>query len=394
MRLVDDLPGTADVVVIGGGIVGAATSFHATRAGLTVLLAEKRPALSTLTTAAAAGGFRLQLDNEEELGLIRESVELFLRFEEVTGQREHSPGVRQHGYLWVTTDPERAALHAPLVQAQRSWGLSDVELLTGDEARKAFPYLAPEVVGARFRQADGLLDARGAALGLAAGSGADVALDCEVTGFLVRGERCVGVETARGRVEAGAVVIAGGPLSGLAASAAGVELPVETVPRQKLVMPEVPEVPRDAPMTIDEDTAAHWRPAMSGAFLLHTDPATPATPPTEQVPIDHGFAFALLDPRSPVSVARVAPFWRHVWDRGGASWMLQAGQYTMTPDRRPLIGPIGPEGLHVNTGYSGHGVMGGPAGSRHLVDLITGKAEGNPFAPDRAFDDRPRLDPL
>lgn len=394
IRTVDDLPTTADVVVIGGGIVGAATAFHASRAGLRVLLAEKRPALSTLTTAAAAGGFRLQLDNREELELIRESVELFLDFEEATGQREHDPRVRQQGYLWVTTDPERAAAHPPLVEAHRAWGLDDVELLTGDEARRRFPYLAPEVLSARFRQADGLLDPRGAALGLAVGSKADVALACEVTGFLVRGERCVGVETSRGRVEAGSVVIAGGPLSGLAASAAGVRLPIETVARQKLIVPEVPEVPQDAPMTIDEDTAAHWRPALAGAFLLHTDPATPATSPTEHVPIDHDFAFALLDPASPVSVARVAPFWTDVWERGGPTWMLQAGQYAMTPDRRPLLGPIGPEGLFVNTGYSGHGVMGGPAGSRHLVDVLTGKAQDNPFAPDRTFGERPRLDPL
>jgi sarcosine oxidase subunit beta len=180
------------------------------------------------------------------------------------------------------------------------------------------------------------------------------------------------------------------------AAAADIELPIETVRRQKLVMPEVPEVPADAPMVIDDDTGAHWRPALAGAFLLFTDPTTPPGPPAEEVPTDSGFAFQLLDPESPQAVARITPFWREVWERGSAPWMLQAGQYTMTPDRRPLIGPTAIEGFYVNTGYSGRGVMGGPAGSRHLVDVVTGKIapQDNPFRLDREFAKRPRLDPL
>jgi glycine/D-amino acid oxidase-like deaminating enzyme len=89
----------------------------------------------------------------------------------------------------------------------------------------------------------------------------------------------------------------------------------------------------------------------------------------------------------------VVPFWRDVWDRGSVHWLLQAGQYAVTPDHRPLIGSTEIEGLWVNTGYSGHGIMLGPAGSRHLVDLIAGKAESNPFALDRSFEERepPRL---
>jgi sarcosine oxidase subunit beta len=88
-----------------------------------------------------------------------------------------------------------------------------------------------------------------------------------------------------------------------------------------------------------------------------------------------------------VSVARVAPFWKAVWERGVATWLMHSGQYTMTPDHRPLIGPLGPDGLWINTGYSGHGIMGGPAGSRRLVDVLTGTAPNsdNPFSPDRDF---------
>ena len=70
-------PARAELVVIGGGVVGAATAFHASRAGLRPLIVEARPQLCTLTTPVAAGAFRLQFDDREELELVRESVELF-----------------------------------------------------------------------------------------------------------------------------------------------------------------------------------------------------------------------------------------------------------------------------------------------------------------------------
>src|SRR5207247_10148002 len=96
----------------------------------------------------------------------------------------------------------------------------------------------------------------------------------------------------------------------------------------------------------------------------------------------------LLETATPSIYARILPFVRVVWDLGTAHWLLQAVHYTMTPDNRPLIGQLLIEGLWVNTGYSGHGIMLGPAGGRLLVDLLTGKADENPFAPGRAFERR------
>lgn len=391
-----DLPRTADLVIIGGGIAGAATAFHAALAGMRPLILERRPAVCTFTTAVAAGGFRLQLDDEEEFRLISESVQLFLNFEEATGQREYGPDARQQGYLWATTEEERADVQRRLVDVQRGWGLTDVEVLDGGEARRRFPFLGPEVIQARFRGGDGLIDPKGLTLGLAAASGAPVVAGCEVTGFRLEGDRLAAVETSRGAVGTEAAVIAAGPFSGVVSQAAGIDLPVSTVIRQKLVMPDVPAVPPEAPMTIDDDSGVHWRPALGGASLLFTDPATPPTEPMEEVPTDARFAFRLLDPESPVSAARVVPFWREVWERGIAPWLLQAGQYTETSDRRPLVGSTAVEGLYVNGGYGGRGVMGSPAGSRILVDLITEKlsASDNPYRLDRSFDERPRLDPL
>ncbi|MQB01137.1 MAG: FAD-dependent oxidoreductase [Actinobacteria bacterium] len=390
VRFVDRPPSSVDVCIVGGGVVGAATAFYAARAGLRPVIVEKRPALATLTTAASTGAFRLQFDNKEELDLISESVELFFNFQDGTGQSEHDLGLRPQGYLWLTTDEERARRQKELVALQHSWGLTDVELLEGDEVRERWPYVGHDVVQARFRAADGFLDPKALTYGMAVGSRAEVLAGTEATGFLRSGDRVTGVSTTRGDLSAGLTVIACGPLSGVVAGHAGVELPVETVARHKVVMAEVPEVPSHAPMTIDDDTGAHWRPALAGAYLLYTDPATPPSEPVDNVVPDHGLAFDLLKPEGPVSVSRVAPFWRRVWERGTAHWTMQSGHYTMTPDHRPLLGPLGPEGLFVNSGYSGHGIMGSAAGSRHLIDVVTGAIAGpdNTFRPDRAFEPR------
>jgi sarcosine oxidase subunit beta len=267
--------------------------------------------------------------------------------------------------------------------------LTDVELLSGDEARRRFPYLAPDVVNARFRQGDGWLEPRRLALELARESHVAFRTGVAVTGFRRRVDRVVGVETTSGPVEADVVMIAAGPLSGSVAKLAGLELPLATVRRQKLIIPDVPQVPVNAPMTIEFETGAHWRPAGNGAHALWTSPA-PAEPPLEEVPTSASFAFGLLDPSSDHALARIVPFWREVWSSSRLQWWLQAGQYTYTPDRRPLLGPTAIEGLAVNTGYSGHGIMGSIGGSRRAVDAITGSLPSgqNPFRPDRVIQAR------
>src|SRR5215467_984342 len=117
LRLVDDLPATADVVVIGGGIVGAATAFFASRAGLRVVLLEKRQALCTLTTPASTGAFRLQFDNPEEIGLVREGIQLFECFDEMADLPGYDLDIRKQGYLFCATSDEGVAHQRHFVEA-------------------------------------------------------------------------------------------------------------------------------------------------------------------------------------------------------------------------------------------------------------------------------------
>jgi sarcosine oxidase, subunit beta len=333
----------------------------------------------------ATGAFRLQFDNPQEIELVRESVAFFDDL-----QQRVDVGVRHQGYLFVARTDEGARRQAALLAAQRHWGLTDVELLDAAEARRRFPYLAADIVNARYRPGDGWLEPRRLALEVASSSGARIQTGVTVTGFIRQGDRVQGVDTDAGPVHAQTVVIAAGPLSGPLAKLAGLDLPLATVRRQKLIVADLPQVPADAPMTIEFETGAHWRPAGGGAHALWTAPA-PAEPPLDEVPTSAAFAFGLLDPASDHALARIVPFWGEVWGSSRLQWWLQAGQYTYTPDRRPLLGPTSIPGLAVNTGYSGHGIMGSIGGSRRAVDAITGRLSPgeNSFRPDRVMASRP-----
>ena len=405
VQFADAPPATADVVVIGGGVIGCATAFFAARAGLRVVVLEHRAALGTLTTSASTGAFRLQFDNPEEIAAVREGVELFDTFAERTGLNGWDLGLRHGGYLFCSLTDATVERSRRLVDRQREWGLTDVELVSGDEARARWSWLSPDVRAARYRAGDGWLDVKRLTAGFAAAAsnaagipdaapagGATFVTRATVTDITRDGDRVAGVRTVRGDVAADAVIVAAGPFTARVAAMAGVEVVLRPTRRQKLVIPELPAVPIDAPMTIEEETAAHWRPAMRGCLALFTDADTQPSEPHDPVPIDHEWAFGLLDPSSEHALARVAPFWRDAWAGGASSvqWFLQAGQYEVTPDRRPYLGPVGPEGLHLNGGYSGHGIMAGAGGSRLVVDLLTGRADraSNPFRPDRTFAER------
>ncbi|MDW8269283.1 MAG: FAD-dependent oxidoreductase, partial [Anaerolineae bacterium] len=359
------------VLIIGGGIIGVASAYFLAEAGFAVVVLERGPTLGGLTTAASLQAVRAQFHDPVNIAFMKASLAFYAEFAQRLELPDHDIGFHQQGYLFVTADETAVPALQARVAFQHRHGLTDVEFLAGEELHRRFPYLAPTALAATFRQGDGWLSAHEALLGFrqaARRRGAEFRLRAEVTGFLRQGERVVGVQLGEEPLGADAVVIAAGPFSGVVAEWAGVQLPLTTVRRHRLVIGEHPLIPGWAPMTIDQDTGAHWRPEGPGAALAWAEPEPPS-PPSFEVTPDPNFPFRVLE-----GVSRLCPFWEEVAATlPRRQVFLHAGQYTLTPDHNPLIGPVpGVEGLWINSGYSGHGVMAAPAGAQLLADLMAG----------------------
>jgi len=375
-----NFPATCDLVIIGGGVIGAATAFYATRAGLKCIVVEKRAALGELTTSASLAAFRAQFAEKENIALMEESIAVFEQFSDLTGT---DIGIHQQGYLFVTTAPDGYERSRTRVLTQMSFGLDDVELLDGDECRTRFPYVAPEITAATFRQRDGWLSSHELTYGYARASDAQFFVETQVTDFCRDGNKIIGVVTSRGEIHAERVVICGGPFAAPLAKMVGIDLPLENVRRQQLTLGKHLLIPHDAPMVVDSDTGAHWRPEGQGAVFGWSRPEPP-TEPMDYVPTDWEFPALVLD-----GVARITPFWNDIIPGlKRADLGLVAGQYTESPDMNPLIGATQVDGLWLNCAYGGHGVMSSAGGARTFIDVLTDKMKDadNPFRVSRLTD--------
>lgn len=371
----------ADAVVIGGGIVGTATAFWLSKAGLNVVLVEMRDGLSTLTTPASVECFRAQFTEPAMAALAIPSIEMFEHFDEVIGMPGYSISIKQQGYLFLTDNPETVADLKENVDQQHKLGVTDSEFLKRDEILARFPFLSPSVLAATFRQRDGWLSCHEVTQGYAKGCNARFFINTKVAAIHMDEKGVCGVETNRGILPTRIAVNAAGPFAGEVGRMVNLDLPLEPVRRQRVFIETSVAIPQNAPFTVDVDNNSYWRPEPGGVLIAWVDSDEPVSQPSENVPTDWEFPAITLD-----KVKRLAPFFEEIEKTvRQPNITTSAGHYVYTPDDQPLIGTV-PEvpGFYVNCGYWA-GVMLSPEAGKRTADLVTGKLkpEENPLRPTR-----------
>jgi len=384
---------TADVVIIGSGIVGSSVAYHLAQAGCTnVLVLEREAHQGKGSTGKSMGGVRAQFSTPVNIQMSRYSIDFFSRFDDVVG---HPADYRAHGYLFCATNENHLAYLKANRERQIALGVNNVEWVSPQEIQAIVPQLrTDDILGGTFCPTDGFVDPHSVMMGFmlnARERGARLWLDTQVTGIevepsqsnsnrleaaLVRPEadvgtsaeskqdlgsrRIAGVQTSRGFVSTRVVVNAAGAWAAQVAKMAGADLPVEPLRRQLVPTEPFDQLPKRFPMVIDMSTGFHFRREGKGILLAWNDPAETPGFKTE---FDTTFVEKILTraaSRVPVlAEAGVNP--RRAW----------AGLYEMTPDHHAIIGPApNVEGLFFVNGFSGHGVMHSPASGKIAADLI------------------------
>lgn len=353
---------TADVVIIGGGIVGSSVAYHLTEAGCAnVLILEREERQGMGSTAKSMGGVRAQFATEVNIRMSLYSVDFFSKFEEVTG---HTAGYRPHGYLFVATSARHLDYLNANLKRQQACGLQNVEMVTREDIIKVVPQMiADDVVGGSFCPSDGFVDPYSVMTGFAKrarAQGARTWLETEVTGIDIDQAGVAGVETSRGHVSTRAVVNAAGPWARIVARLAGVDIPVEPLRRQIVKTEAFHQLPARLPMVIDMSNGFHFRREGESFLLAWLDKEETYGYRTD---FDYGFIEKILTR----AVNRVPEF-ADAKVNPSRCW---AGMYEVTPDHHAIIGRApGVEGLYLANGFSGHGVMHSPATGRIVSELI------------------------
>jgi sarcosine oxidase, subunit beta len=356
-RLARPLPSHADVVVVGGGVIGTSAAFHLAEAGVDVVLVE-REQLGSGSTRRAAGGVRTQFSDVLNVEIAKRSLAAFRDF----GRR---PGweiaLKQVGYLFVLTRESDVESFQRSVALQNERGL-DTRIVTAEETRRLCPLLAgDDILAGAFSPGDGHAAPEDVVQGYAVGArahGAHIEVGCEVVAIDTHGGEVTEVLTSHGRVRTGAVICAAGAWSRSCGALAGVELPVSPLRRQILFTEAIEGLPEELPMTIDFESSFYFHREGPGLLMGMSD--------QHEQP---GFSLETTDDWIPdlmEIVRRRAPRIADAGIRGG--W---AGLYEMTPDHNAMIGEATAVSRFLYaTGFSGHGFLQGPAVGELLRDMF------------------------
>ncbi len=371
-----ELPKTADVVIIGGGIMGTSTAYHLARKGAgRVVLVEKEPFFGMMSTGQCAGGIRHQFSSEINIRFSIESIRMLERFPE---EMDQDIDLRFTGYLFLLTHEEDVRTFRKNVALQHSLGVM-TQWLEPEEIARMVPLVNLEgVLAGTFYERDGLCDPSSVVQGYVKNArrlGARLFTDTAATGIRTRGNRIVAVETTRGVIETPVVVNACGAWAPHIGRMVGVDIPIVPLRRQIVVTTPIPEIPPDFPFVIFFREALYFH--REGEGIL-TGKSNPNETPGYKLDVDPEWELIHMEE---------AMYRLPVLERAGllAHW---AGLYEVTPDAHPILGRIPTvDGFYVMAGFSGHGFMHGPvAGLLMAEEILDGRAHTiniDPFRYDR-----------
>ncbi|HRJ58210.1 MAG TPA: FAD-dependent oxidoreductase [Anaerolineales bacterium] len=352
------LPNTADIVIIGGGVMGASAAYHlAQRGAKNIVLLEKEKYFGTGATGRCAGGVRYQFSTEINVKLSQESLPMIERFKEEIGQ---DVNYRQCGYLLVATNEKDAVTFKQNVTLQNGLGVP-TQLLSGDDVRMRLPLMKFEdAIAGTFNQKDGTVDPNGVVMGYVGAAqkmGVKAIENAEVTGITVSGGEVKEVQTNLGTIQTRMVLNAAGPWAGLIGDMAGVPLPIVPLRRQMFTTNPLPEVPEDFPFVIDFARSLYFHREGEGLLIGMSNQAEK---PGFDQNVDEDFELVNLESaieRMPlVEKASRASHW--------------AGLYEVTPDAHPIYGGSDVKGFYICTGFSGHGFMHGPVSGKLMTEFM------------------------
>ena len=329
---------TREVVIVGGGAMGASVAWHLRELGVEDVLLLERDSLASGSTSRSAGGIRAQFSDELNIRIALRSLEEFERMDGID--------FRQDGYLFLLDREEDVALFQGALALQHRLGVPSRELSV-EEALAIVPQLSADgLLAATYCELDGYATPEAVVQWYA--RGVDVRQGCEVTGVDVRDGRVAGVETTKGPIAAGAVVCCAGAWSREVAALAGVDLPVEGEKRWMWFTPEDGGLPERLPLTIDFSTSFYFHREGPGLVFGGREQTIEelAEPAARRLPV-----LANLPVQS--------------------SWW---GYYEVSPDWNALVGEAAePAGFFYATGFSGHGFQQAPAVGEHVAELIAGR---------------------
>ncbi len=353
-----DLPASADIVIIGGGVMGSSAAYHlAARGAKNVVVLEREEFFGQGATGRCAGGVRCQFGTEINIRLSIASLGMLDQFKEEIGQ---DIDFRKCGYLFVLTSETDVATFQRSVDLQHKLGVP-TEWLTGDEVRKRLPLMRFEdALAGTYNPGDGLVDPNSVVSGYVSAAkrrGVQFFNRTEVIGIAVDGGKIQSVKTSQGDVQTHIVLNAAGPWSAVVGKMAGVDIPVEPVRRQMFTTTPLPDVPPDFPFVLDFAQSLYFHRDGQGLLIGMSNQAQK---PGFDQDVDEEFEVINVE-----AAIRRMPL---VERAGRAShW---AGLYEVTPDAHPIFGGTPVEGLFLVTGFSGHGFMHGPISGKLMAELI------------------------